>query len=91
VDETMIQMAETMASNNDDLSELQKNLGAVETCSGLSRNPPRVQLIIYFNMQIPEGMDECDTAALVYQCGQEKAPDLVANAISTAEFNSSVV
>jgi hypothetical protein len=37
------------------------------------------------------GMDECDTAAMMYQCGQEKAPNLVANAISSVEFNNSAV
>jgi hypothetical protein len=36
-------------------------------------------------------MDECDTAAQIYQCGQEKAPVLVANAISAVEFNSTAV
>jgi len=36
-------------------------------------------------------MDECDTAALAYQCGQEKAPDLVANAIAAVELNTSAV
>ena len=36
-------------------------------------------------------MDECDTAAQIYQCGQEKAPALVANAISAAEFSSTAV
>jgi len=38
-----------------------------------------------------EGMGECDTAALAYQCGQEKAPALVANAITAVELNSTVV
>jgi hypothetical protein len=37
------------------------------------------------------GMDECDTAAMIYQCGQEKAPNLVANVISAVEVNSSAV
>ncbi|XP_059475021.1 uncharacterized protein LOC132196416 [Neocloeon triangulifer] len=36
-----------------------------------------------------KGMDECDTASLVYQCGQEKVPDLVANIINTVEVNAS--
>jgi type III secretion system FlhB-like substrate exporter len=36
-------------------------------------------------------MDECDTVALSYQCGQEKAPALMANAINTIELNSSAV
>ncbi|CAB3387257.1 Hypothetical predicted protein [Cloeon dipterum] len=35
-----------------------------------------------------KGMDECDTIASAYQCGQEKAPDLVANAIKAVELNS---
>ncbi|XP_065339885.1 uncharacterized protein LOC135939425 [Cloeon dipterum] len=35
-----------------------------------------------------KGMDECDTAALAYQCGQEKAPNLVANAIKVVELNN---
>jgi len=39
----------------------------------------------------PEGMDECDTAAMMYQCGQEKVPNLVANAISAVELNKSAV
>ncbi|XP_059490127.1 uncharacterized protein LOC132205206 [Neocloeon triangulifer] len=36
-----------------------------------------------------KGMDECDTAAQAYQCGQQQAPDLVANAIATVERNIS--
>ncbi|XP_059470942.1 uncharacterized protein LOC132193960 isoform X2 [Neocloeon triangulifer] len=36
-----------------------------------------------------KGKDECDTAALVYQCGQQKAPNLVANVIAAVEFNTS--
>jgi len=36
-------------------------------------------------------MDECDSVALAYQCGQEKAPALIANAITTAEMNGSIV
>jgi hypothetical protein len=36
-------------------------------------------------------MDECDTAAMVYQCGQEKAPELVSNAITAVELNKSAV
>ncbi|XP_065348102.1 uncharacterized protein LOC135944810 [Cloeon dipterum] len=33
------------------------------------------------------GMNECDMIASVFQCGQEKAPDLVANVIKTVELN----
>jgi len=40
---------------------------------------------------VSEGMSECDTAALAYQCGQEKAPALVANAITAVELNSTGV
>ena len=36
-------------------------------------------------------MDECDTAAQIYQCGQEKAPVLLANAITAIELNKSAV
>ncbi|XP_059487229.1 uncharacterized protein LOC132203444 [Neocloeon triangulifer] len=36
-----------------------------------------------------KGMDECDTAALVFQCGQEKAPDFVSDIITSVERNSS--
>ncbi|XP_059472502.1 uncharacterized protein LOC132194920 [Neocloeon triangulifer] len=36
-----------------------------------------------------KGMDECDTASLVLQCGLEKAPDLVENILNTVEVNSS--
>ncbi|CAB3361886.1 Hypothetical predicted protein [Cloeon dipterum] len=35
------------------------------------------------------GMDECDTAALIFQCGQEKAPELVSNIVKVVELNSS--
>ncbi|XP_059484775.1 uncharacterized protein LOC132202085 [Neocloeon triangulifer] len=38
-----------------------------------------------------KGMDECDTAALSYQCGQEKAPTLLSNAITAVELNNTVV
>ncbi|XP_059486862.1 uncharacterized protein LOC132203244 isoform X2 [Neocloeon triangulifer] len=36
-----------------------------------------------------KGMDECDTAAFVYQCGQDKAPNLVSDIIASVEMNSS--
>ncbi|XP_065338016.1 uncharacterized protein LOC135938329 [Cloeon dipterum] len=36
-----------------------------------------------------KGMDECDTASLIFQCGLENAPDLVANIINTVEINAS--
>ncbi|XP_065345303.1 uncharacterized protein LOC135942891 [Cloeon dipterum] len=38
-----------------------------------------------------KGMDECDTIANVFQCGQEKAPNLVANVINSMEMNSTGV
>jgi hypothetical protein len=38
-----------------------------------------------------EGMDDCDTAALTFQCGQEKAPGLLANAIASVELSSEMV
>ncbi|CAB3386809.1 Hypothetical predicted protein [Cloeon dipterum] len=38
-----------------------------------------------------KGMDECDTIANVFQCGQEKAPNLVANVINSIEMNSTGV
>jgi hypothetical protein len=61
--------------------------------------PAYVYYISYISLHIethplimkPEGMDECDTAAQMYQCGQEKAPVLLANAISAIELNKSAV
>ncbi|XP_065348566.1 uncharacterized protein LOC135945082 [Cloeon dipterum] len=35
-----------------------------------------------------KGMDECDTAALIFQCGQETAPQLVTNLINTAQLDT---
>jgi hypothetical protein len=37
------------------------------------------------------GMDECDTASLMYQCGKEQAPNLVKNAIKVSELSPTVV
>jgi type III secretion system FlhB-like substrate exporter len=48
-------------------------------------------MVLHPIMKQSEGMDECDTIALAYQCGQEKAPELVANAISSVELNSTLV
>jgi hypothetical protein len=36
-------------------------------------------------------MDECDTAAMIFQCGQEKAPDLVSNVIASIELKPGLV
>jgi hypothetical protein len=36
-------------------------------------------------------MDECDTASMVFRCGQENAPELVADIINQVELNSSAV
>jgi hypothetical protein len=38
-----------------------------------------------------EGMDECDTAALLFECGKKNAPDLMAHAISTIDVDASFV
>ncbi|XP_065346444.1 uncharacterized protein LOC135943710 [Cloeon dipterum] len=38
-----------------------------------------------------KGMNECDKIANVFQCGQEKAPNLVANVINSMEMNSTGV
>jgi hypothetical protein len=37
------------------------------------------------------GLDECDSTALIYQCGQREAPNLVSNAIAAVELNASHV
>ncbi|XP_059489302.1 uncharacterized protein LOC132204680 [Neocloeon triangulifer] len=60
-----------------------------EEISGNSSQDLQDNLMAIDSCENIKGMDECDTAALVYQCGQEKAPDLVASAIATAEQNSS--
>ena len=44
---------------------------------------------LYFS--ISEGMDECDTAALLFECGKKNAPGLMAHAISTIGVNASFV
>jgi hypothetical protein len=90
VDETLLQMVEKLGSS--DMSEMQTNFAAIETCSGMRKSRLRTNFILNFCM-INEtgGMDECDTAAMIYQCGQEKAPNLVANVISAIEVNSSAV
>jgi hypothetical protein len=36
-------------------------------------------------------MDECDTAALIFECGKKNAPGLMADAISTIDVNASFV
>lgn len=87
VDETLIQMVEQLGSSN--MEEMQKNFAAVDTCSGIGKTMILQLKECTLLFVTPVGMDECDTAAIMYQCGQEKAPNLVANAISAVELNKS--
>lgn len=86
MDETLLQMVEQMGGS--DMSEMQKNFAAVEECGGMRKIYCKKKSVWTFLIKLG-GMDECDSAAMMYQCGQEKAPNLVANAISSVEFNRS--
>ena len=87
VDETLIKMAEMLSPNN--IQQLQDDLSAVDLCSQKSAHLWKYDLSLtgFF----AEGMDDCDTAALTFQCGQEKAPGLLANAIASVELSSEMV
>jgi hypothetical protein len=37
-----------------------------------------------------EGVDECDTAVLMYECGKEKMPDLVTDLVINTELKQGV-
>ncbi|XP_065338015.1 uncharacterized protein LOC135938328 [Cloeon dipterum] len=52
-------------------------------------NIAQSNMIAISNCSTQRGMDECDTAALIFQCGQEKAPELVSNIVKVVELNSS--
>ncbi|CAB3361884.1 Hypothetical predicted protein [Cloeon dipterum] len=57
----------------------------------MANNPDIMQenMIAVSTCGSKRGMDECDTASLIFQCGQEKAPEFVANVINTVELNKS--
>jgi hypothetical protein len=78
-------MAEMLSPNN--IQQLQEDLSAVDLCSQKSDHGWKYEfsLTAFFT----EGMDDCDTAALTFQCGQEKAPGVLANAITSVELSSS--
>jgi hypothetical protein len=69
--------------------ELQNGATALDECGNLSK-------IKYFPSKYPhclilEGMDECDTAAVMFDCGKNKAPAMITNMIMAAELNSTAV
>jgi hypothetical protein len=37
------------------------------------------------------GMDECDTAAVMFDCAKNKEPEMISNMIMSAELNSTAV
>jgi hypothetical protein len=39
---------------------------------------------------ITEGVDECDTAAIMYECGKALVPNLMTDLVSTAELKKGV-
>lgn len=49
-------------------------------------------LIIFTNfvMQSAEGVDECDTAALMYECGKAIMPNLLSDLVNSAELKKGV-
>ena len=90
IDENVLMMAEALSKSD---QELQTNFAAISTCSSRSKYQSN---IIKLNFLLPSfafsgGMDECDTAAIIYQCGQEQVPDFMTNIINAVELNSSSV
>jgi len=41
-------------------------------------------------MSFEEGVDDCDTASLIYECGKEKVPDVVNDVVNRAELSRGV-
>jgi hypothetical protein len=86
-DEKLIKMAEIFAQ--DDV-QLQEDYTAINSCSQLSYFFFKI-VFCSINLNFAEGMDECDTVALIFQCGQERAPVFTFNAIRTIELSSSAM
>jgi hypothetical protein len=38
-----------------------------------------------------EGVDECDTAALQYDCGRQEAPEVMTDIVNTLELAKGVI
>jgi hypothetical protein len=47
---------------------------------------------IYFSFFLhpAEGVDECDTAALMYECGKSIVPNIMTDLVNTAELKKGV-
>jgi hypothetical protein len=74
---------------DDPLNELQSGATVLDECGNLSKIkyfPTKYTIVL-----IVEGMDECDTAAVMFDCGKNKAPAMITNMIMAAELNSTAV
>jgi hypothetical protein len=75
---------------DDPNDELQNGATALDECGNLSMKHKNI-LHAITQCLIVEGMDECDTAAVMFDCAKNKEPAMITNMIMASELNSTAV
>jgi hypothetical protein len=82
--ETVLALIDATSVDND--QKLQTSIDALDTCSKISNSFPDRNCIIWDL----EGVDECDTAARVMECGKNALPDAYDDLVTAVDFTSVV-
>jgi hypothetical protein len=76
----------------DPLNQLQSGAAAVDECGNLGRQKSRIILRVYLiKLTNSVGMDECDTATVMFDCAKNKEPAMISSMIMNAELNFTAV
>jgi hypothetical protein len=76
---------------DDPLNELQAGAAAMDACGNIGRIIMQFSPRTYSSSIYAEGMDECDTAAVKFDCAKNKEPEMISSMIMNAELNSTAV
>jgi hypothetical protein len=74
----------------DPLDEFQTGAAAMDECANIGE----INMHCFSEsaqVVIVEGMDECDTAAVKFNCAKNKEPEMITNMIMNSELNSTAV
>jgi hypothetical protein len=89
IDSSTIAMIELVSGDNE--HKLASGIDAAEQCSAISQiNIQKSINNVKVAYESVEGVDECDTAVLIYECGKAKMPDLVTDLVIYSELKQGV-
>jgi hypothetical protein len=85
--DTILTLIDATSTEND--QKLQTGFNALDSCSNICNLGPNPKCLNN-PFRFVDGMDECDTAAKVMECGKHTAPDIFEDIVNTVDLKTVV-